>query len=197
MKKIILSLLFICISYSAVAQYDTISQDEIYTKIQKLKNGTLKDSVFWSCVGLFDVLEYNIFSLYSYKIYVSNQGNYFELSFKDKANNISVSGMYFMPHFRKEFSNEDPGMKSIWVPNEHFCQCTASVGYAIVQKLDNSFTCIGAIPEYDVDDNLDVICRDTEARQIFFRKYYLNGLNRKEKLNIIDPEVLPFIEGDE
>jgi len=192
MKKIILSLVFICICCGSVfAQYDTIPSSEIPAKIQEIKNGTLKDSVFWSCVGLIDVMEYNIFSSYNYKIYVSNQGIYFELGFRDKARNISVSGIYFMPHFRKEIP-EEASEEFIWVPNEHFCRCTANVGFAIVQKLPNSFTCIGAIPEYDLDDNLDIVCQDTERRQTFFRKYYEKGLNREQKINFIEPEVLPF-----
>ena len=190
MKKIILSLVFVGIGYASVlAQYDTIPKSEIPNKIQEIKNGTLKDSVFWSCVGLFDVLEYNIFSLHNYKIYVSNQGIYFEMNFRDKAGNVAVSGVYFMPYFRKEHP-DDPNL--VVDINEHFCRCTAIVGYAIVQKLPNSFTCIGAIPEYDVDDNLDITCQDTERRQVFFRKYYEKGLNREQKINFIEPEVLPF-----
>ena len=194
MKKIILSLTFICFSSAvAVAQYDSIPQSEIASKIQEIKNGSLKDSIFWSCVGLFDVLKYDFSSLFTYKIYVSNQGLYFELNFKDKLGNISVSGMYFVPHIRKE-TDSTKVMTSVFAPNEHFCRCTAKVGFAMVQKKNKGFTCIGAIPEYDTDDNIDVECQDTQAKQIFFRKYYEKGLNREEKLNLIEPEILPFSE---
>ena len=190
MKKIILSLVLVIISYNvAIAQYDTIPQSDISAKIQEIKNGTLKDSIFWSCIGLFDALEFKIVSLYDYKIYVSNVGLYFELGFRDKSGNISLSGMYFMPYFRKDVFS-DTSSELGYVPYEHFCRCTAKVGYAIVKKLPNNFTCVGAIPEYDTEDNLDIVCMDTEERKIFFRKYYEKGLNREQKLILKEPEIL-------
>ncbi len=193
MKKIILLLLFISISYSSVAQYDTISQSQIPAKIEEIKNGTLKDSIFWACIGLFEIMEYKIATLYNYKIYVGKDGIYFELGFKDKEGNISLSGVYFTPHLRREMPRE-PDSNFVWLPNEHFCHCTAKVGYAIVQKLDNSFTCIGALPEYDIDDNLDISCQDAEKREIFFRKHYKYGYSKKDKFKLIEPEVLPLAD---
>ena len=199
MKVAILSLLFVCISYSVSAstKYDTIPRDEIPAKIQEIKNGTFKDSIFWSCVGLFDVLKYDFASLYAYKIHVSNQGLYFEITFRDKSKNISVSGLYFVPHFRKELAEDNQYLSSFWVPNEHFCRCTAKVGYAMLQKVDNSFTCVGAIPEYDIYDNLDIDCQSTETINIFTKKYYEIGLNRIPKITLIEPEILLHIEDTE
>lgn len=195
MKKIILSLVFVCIGYASVeAQYDTISKNQISAKIQSLKKGTFKDSVFWSCIGLFDALKYNFISLYDYKIYVSKEGIYFAMSFKDKEGNISVSGVYFTPHVRKEIP-ENPPPDFVMVPNEHFCRCTTTtMGYAMIKKEGNNITCVGTIPEYDVDNNLNIACQDTEARQIFFRKYYTKGLAHKPKLKMKVPEILSFSE---
>ena len=191
MKKIILLLVFLSISYTSVAQYDTIPKNQISAKIEEIKNGTLKDSIFWSCIGLFETMEYKITTLYNYNIYVGVDGIYFELGFKDEHSNVSFSGVYFTPHYRHEMP-EDVDSSYIWLPNEHFCQCVAKVGYAIVKKLDDGFTCVGELPEYDTDDNLDITCQDAESRNVFFRKYYEYGYSKKNKFKLIEPEVLPY-----
>ncbi|MCL2039637.1 MAG: hypothetical protein FWG85_04315 [Bacteroidetes bacterium] len=191
MKKIVLLLVFFSITYTSVAQYDTIPKSQIPAKIEEIKNGTLKDSIFWSCIGLFEMMEYKIASIYNYKIYIGVDGIYFELGFKDEHSNISLSGVYFTPHHRHE-EPEYIDSDYVWLPNEHFCRCLAEVGYAIVQKLDDSFTCIGALPEYDIDDNLDIACQDAEKKEVFFRKYYEYGYSKKNRFKIIEPEVLPF-----
>ncbi|MDR0927194.1 MAG: hypothetical protein LBO69_05445 [Ignavibacteria bacterium] len=192
-KSLLYSVIFIILlSHIANAQYEPITTEQLQAKLIELEGGQLKDSIFWATIGFMRNEKIRFSQVTENTLYVNTQGVYYRIDLSDGVN-IAVSCIYFMPHNRKinpEYTDSVITDTTIqWAPNEHLCLCNAKVGYAVVVKNGGSFECGAVRPEWDIDENIDVNCHDTETLSKYVEKYYNTGIAFSEKLQTIPPVV--------